>query len=57
MQDACKALALEVSERELSKEAALKELRIEMDKRRRLQKVYDQRKELEIQIEPEPAGE
>ena len=45
------------SEREISKEAALKELRIEMEKQRRLQKVYEQRKELEIQIEPEPPSE
>ncbi len=57
MQDACKKLALEVHERELSKEAALKELRIEMEKRRRLQKVYEQRKELEIEIEPESPAE
>lgn len=57
MKDACKTLALDVRERELSKEAALKELRIEMEKQRRLRKVYDQRKELEIQIEPEPPSE
>jgi Flp pilus assembly protein TadD len=52
--DACRALALEVRERELSKEAVLKELRIEMEKQRRLRKVYEQRKELEIEVE-EPA--
>ena len=57
MKDACKALALDVRERELSKEAALKELRIEMEKQRRLRKVYEQRKELEIQIEPESPGD
>jgi tetratricopeptide (TPR) repeat protein len=57
MRDACQTLALDVHEREISKEAVLKELRIEMEKRRRLQKVYEQRKELEIQIEPEPASE
>jgi tetratricopeptide (TPR) repeat protein len=57
MRDACQTLALEVRERELSKEAVLKELQIEMEKRRRLQKVYEQRKELEIQIEPESPGE
>jgi tetratricopeptide (TPR) repeat protein len=57
MQEACKQLALEVHERELSKEAALKELRIEMEKTRRLKKVYEQRKELEIQIEPDAPGE
>ena len=53
MRDACKALALDVREREISKETVLKELRIEMEKERRLRKVYEQRKELEIQIEPE----
>jgi tetratricopeptide (TPR) repeat protein len=53
MQDACKQLALEVHARELSKEATLKELRIEMEKTRRLKKVYEQRKELEIQVEPD----
>jgi hypothetical protein len=57
MQEACKQLALEVHERELSKEAALKELRIEMEKTRRLKKVYEQRKELEIQVEPDAADE
>jgi len=57
MKEACKALALDVREREISKEAVLKELRIEMEKQRRLRKVYEQRKELEIQIEPEPPGE
>ena len=53
MQDACKQLALEVHQRELSKEATLKELRIEMEKTRRLKKVYEQRQELEIQVEPD----
>jgi len=57
MKDACHALELEVRERELSKEAALMELRIEMEKQRRLRKVYQQRKELEIQIEDEPPEE
>lgn len=54
MKDACKALALEVNERELSKEATLKELRIEMDKQRRLKQVYDQRKELDVKIDDTP---
>ena len=53
MKDACHALALDVREREISKETVLKELRIEMEKQRRLRKVYEQRKELEIEIEPE----
>jgi tetratricopeptide (TPR) repeat protein len=53
MREACQQLALDVREREISKEAILKELQIEMEKQRRLRKVYEQRKELEIQIEPE----
>lgn len=57
MKDPCHALAFDVREREISKEAVLKELRIEMEKQRRLQKVYQQRKELEIQIDPPPPGE
>jgi tetratricopeptide (TPR) repeat protein len=56
MENACKALSLEVSQREISKEAMLKELRIEMETKRRLKKVYEQRKELEIQIDEEPQG-
>ncbi len=54
MKDACKALALDVNERELSKEATLMELRIEMDKQRRLKKVYEQRKELDVKIDDTP---
>jgi hypothetical protein len=54
MKDACRSLALDVREREISKEAVLKELRIEMEKQRRLRKVYEQRKELEIEVEGAP---
>ena len=57
MKDACHALALDVREREISKQAVLKELRIEMDKQRRLRKVYEQRKELEIDIEGTSVGD
>jgi hypothetical protein len=39
-----------VRQRELSHEAIRKELRIEIEKRRRLLGVYEQRKELEIEI-------
>ena len=41
-------------ERELSQETVLKELRIEMERERRLRKVYEQRKELEIEVEGAP---
>jgi hypothetical protein len=51
MRDACRDLALEVQEREVSEEAVLRELRIEMEKTRRLKKVYEQRKELEVEID------
>ncbi len=57
MKDPCHALALDVREREISKEAVLMELRIEMEKQRRLRKVYEQRKELEIQVESTPPSE
>jgi len=57
LKDACGALALEVREREISDEAVLKELRIEMEKQRRLREVYRQRKDLEIEVEPQTGGE
>jgi len=56
MKEPCQALELAVGEREISNEALRKELRIEMEKRRRLQKVYEQRKDLEIEIEDEGSG-
>ncbi|MDJ0849877.1 MAG: tetratricopeptide repeat protein [Myxococcota bacterium] len=54
MKDACTALSLEVGEREISEEAVLRELRIEMERARRLREVYEQRKELEIKVEDAP---
>jgi tetratricopeptide (TPR) repeat protein len=53
MKEPCRALALDVRERTLSEEAVLRELRLEMETQRRLRKVYEQRKELEIEIEAE----
>ena len=44
-------------EREISEEAVRRELQLEMEKVRRLRKVYEQRKELEIEVETPPAGE
>ena len=55
MRDACHDLSLEVHDRELSKETILQELRIEMEKTRRLNELYEQRKELKIEIEPTEA--
>jgi tetratricopeptide (TPR) repeat protein len=54
LKDACRALELDVREREISKQAVLDELRIEMEKERRLRRVYEQRKELEIEVEEAP---
>lgn len=48
--DQCRALALDVSESRASEETVLKELRIEMEQKRRLKKVYEQRKELDIEV-------
>jgi tetratricopeptide (TPR) repeat protein len=56
MRDACRALALDVREKERSKEAVLRELRIEMEKQRRLREVYQQHKELDVEIDPETSG-
>jgi tetratricopeptide (TPR) repeat protein len=54
MKKPCHELALEVREREISEETVLRELRIEMEKERRLRKVYEQRKELDVRIEDAP---
>jgi tetratricopeptide (TPR) repeat protein len=57
LEDACRELGLPVRHREISHEAIRKELRIEIEKRRRLREVYEQRKELEIEIAgPEEPG-
>ena len=57
LSDACQGLGIAVEDPELSAEAALKELRIEIEKTRRLREIYRQRKELEIEIEVPPAPE
>lgn len=54
MVDACRDLSLDVQEREISEESVRRELRIEMERQRRMRKVYQQRKELDIQVEGEP---
>ncbi|MGI9591707.1 MAG: tetratricopeptide repeat protein [Myxococcota bacterium] len=48
----CRALSLAVSETEISEEATLRALRLEMEQQRRIQEVYRQRKELELEVEP-----
>ena len=55
LKDACRELSLEVKQRELSEEAVRRELVIEIEKQRRLRRVYEQRKDLDIEIEREPA--
>ncbi len=51
MKEPCRQLGLAVEDREISKETALRELQIEMEKTRRLRAVYEQRKDLDLQIE------
>ena len=51
MIEACTELSLTVQQRKLSQEAILKDLKIEIERTRRLRKIYDQRRELEITIE------
>jgi tetratricopeptide (TPR) repeat protein len=57
LEHACAALALPVKHRAISEETVLRELRLEMEKQRRLREIYRQRKELELEIEGEDEGE
>jgi hypothetical protein len=54
LEHACRAQGLEVGRREVSEETLLQELRLEMEKRRRMREIYQQRKELEIEVDEEP---
>jgi tetratricopeptide (TPR) repeat protein len=54
MREACGRLDLAVYDRELTRETILQELRIEMEKRRRLDEIYRQRKDLRIELETAP---
>jgi tetratricopeptide (TPR) repeat protein len=56
LEKACRASELEVAKRDLPEETALRELRIEMERRRELQRIYDQRKDLEIRVQKPAAG-
>ena len=54
---ACEAANQEVAQREVPEETALRELRIEMARRRELERIYRERRELEIRVkEAEEAG-
>ena len=53
LEHACAGLGLPVKHREISEETVLRELRLEMEKERRLREIYRQRKELELEVEVE----
>ena len=53
LEKSCEALRLPVKHREISKETLLEELRVQMEAQRKLQEIYKQRKELEIEAKPE----
>jgi hypothetical protein len=48
--DACGVAKEEVARRELPEETALRELRIEMERRRELERIYQQRRDLEVRV-------
>ncbi len=51
MEDECEEMQLEVTRREVAEETLLLELRLEMERRRRLQEIYKNRKDLSVEIE------
>jgi hypothetical protein len=51
LENACAALSLPVKHREVSNETLLRELQLEMEARRRMEEIYEQRKELEIEVQ------
>ncbi|MCP4007742.1 MAG: tetratricopeptide repeat protein [bacterium] len=56
MVGACKKMRREVATRELDQDTVRKQLQLEMERRRELKKIYDERKDLEIKIEdPDPS--
>lgn len=52
MANACQEMQLDVKQRSVSEQTAIDELRIEMERRRRLREIYDERLDLDIQVEP-----
>lgn len=52
----CRDLGVPVLERQISEEAVLRELRLEIETRKRLRKIYEQRKELDLEIEEDGDG-
>jgi hypothetical protein len=55
LENACAALSLPVKHREVSNETLLRELQLEMEARRRMEEIYKQRKELEIEVQSDAA--
>ena len=53
LEKSCDALRLPVKHREISKETLLEELRVQMEAQRKLQQIYKQRKEIEIEAKPD----
>lgn len=51
LERACTTSAQSVARRELPEETALRELRIEMERRRALERIYEQRKDLQIEVQ------
>ena len=50
LEGACQKSALEVAHREVPEETALRELRIEMERRRELERIYKKRQDLEVRV-------
>ena len=56
MHDACKELSLDVLVQDRSTETLRRELQLEIEAKRRLREVYEQRKDLEIEVDPDGEG-
>jgi len=50
LERACQKSELEVAHREVPEETALRELRIEMERRRELERIYQKRRDLEVRV-------
>ena len=56
MKEPCGTLSIAVNEQQRSEDTVLRELRIEIEQKKRLRRVYEQNKELEIEIEDDAPG-
>jgi len=50
LERACQKSELEIAKREVPEETALRELRIEMERRRELERIYKERQDLEVRV-------